>query len=59
VPTGAEVVSPESLEAAVLARVPKETETLNRRAFQEGVRAAEEIQKSLVFEEPSDDRDQI
>jgi len=59
VPTGAGVVSSESLEAAVLARVPKETETLNRRAFQEGLKAAEEIQKSLVFEEPSEDRDQV
>lgn len=58
-PAGAGVVSPESLEAAVLARVPKETETLNRRAFQEGLKAAQEIQKSLVFEEPSEDRDQI
>jgi 2-oxoglutarate ferredoxin oxidoreductase subunit gamma len=58
-PAGAGVVSPESLEAAVLARVPKETETLNRRAFEEGLKAAEAIQKSLVFEKPSEDRDQI
>jgi 2-oxoglutarate ferredoxin oxidoreductase subunit gamma len=58
-PTGAGVVSPEALEAAVLARLPKETETLNRRAFQEGSKTAEEIQKSPLFEEPSEDRDQI
>ena len=56
-PTGAGVVSPESLEAAVLTRVPKETEELNRRAFQEGLEAVKEIQKSLVVEEPSEDRD--
>jgi Pyruvate/2-oxoacid:ferredoxin oxidoreductase gamma subunit len=53
------VVSLKSLEAAVLSRVPKETETLNRRAFQEGLKAVEEIQKSLVFKEPSEDRDQV
>jgi 2-oxoglutarate ferredoxin oxidoreductase subunit gamma len=58
-PGGAGVVSPETLEAAVLARVPKETEELNQRAFQEGLKAAEQIQKTLVFEEPSEDRDQI
>jgi 2-oxoglutarate ferredoxin oxidoreductase subunit gamma len=58
-PAGAGVVSPESLEIAVLARVPKETETLNRRAFQEGLKAADEIQKSLISEVPSEDRDQI
>ena len=56
-PTGAGVVSPGSLEAAVLTRVPKETEDLNRRAFQEGLEAVKEIQKSLVVEEPSEDRD--
>jgi len=56
-PTGAGVVSPGSLEAAVLTRVPKETEELNRRAFQEGLEAVKEIQKSLVVEEPSEDRD--
>ena len=58
-PGGAGVVSPETLEAAVLARVPKETGELNQRAFQEGLKAAEQIQKTLVFEEPSEDRDQI
>ena len=58
-PAGAGVVSPESLEAAVLARVPKETEALNRRAFEGGLKAAAAIQKSLVFEKPSEDRDQI
>jgi len=54
-----DLVSPEALEAAVLARVPKETETLNRRAFQEGLKTAEKAQKSLISEEPSEDRDQI
>ncbi len=56
---GAGVVSPESLEAAVLARIPKGTAKLNKQAFEEGIRAAEEIQKTLVFEEPSEDSDQI
>jgi 2-oxoglutarate ferredoxin oxidoreductase subunit gamma len=54
-PAGAGVVSPESLEAAVLARVPKGTEKLNRLAFQEGIKAAEEIQKTLIFAESSED----
>lgn len=58
-PAGAGVVSQDSLEAAVLARVPKETAPMNRLAFQEGVRAAEEIQKNLIFEEPSEESDQI
>jgi 2-oxoglutarate ferredoxin oxidoreductase subunit gamma len=54
-PAGAGVVSPESLEAAALARVPKGTEKLNRLAFQEGFKAAEEIQKTLIFAESSED----
>lgn len=54
-PSGAGVVSPESLEAAVLARVPKGTEKLNQLAFQEGLKAAEEIQKTLIFAESSED----
>jgi 2-oxoglutarate ferredoxin oxidoreductase subunit gamma len=58
-PAGAGVVSPESLGAAVLARVPRETEKLNQLAFQEGLKAAAAIQKSLVFEPPQEDRDQI
>jgi 2-oxoglutarate ferredoxin oxidoreductase subunit gamma len=58
-PSGAGVVSPESLEAAALARVPKETEKLNQVAFQEGLKAVAAIQKSLVFEQPSEDKDQI
>ena len=56
-PAGAGVVSPESLEAAVLARVPKGTEKLNRLAFQEGFKAAQEIQKTLIFVESSEDRE--
>ena len=54
-PSGAGVVSPGSLEAAVLARVPKGTEKLNQLAFQEGLKAAEEIQKTLIFAESSED----
>jgi 2-oxoglutarate ferredoxin oxidoreductase subunit gamma len=58
-PQGTGVVSLEAMEAAVMARIPKGTEKLNKLAFDEGVKAAEEIQKSLVFEEPSEDSDQI
>lgn len=58
-PAGAGVVSLESIEGAVMARIPKGTEELNRRAFQEGVGAAEEILKTLVFEEPAEDHDQV
>ena len=58
-PAGAEILSMESLEAAVLARIPKGTEKLNQTAFAEGVKAAEETMKSLVFEEPSEDHDQV
>ena len=59
VPAGAGVVSLESMEAAVMARIPKGTEKLNRVAFEEGIRTAEEILKNLVFEEPSEEQDQI
>lgn len=58
-PGGAGIVSRESLEAAVLNRVPKETEKLNRLAFQQGLNAAGAIERNLVFEEPSEDRDSI
>ena len=58
-PQGAGVVSPESMESAVMARIPKGTEKQNKLAFDEGVKAAEEIQNTLVFEDPSDDSDQI
>lgn len=58
-PGGADLVSKESMETAVLARVPKEWVELNRKAFAEGVKAAQEIQKTLVFEEPSEESDQI
>jgi Pyruvate/2-oxoacid:ferredoxin oxidoreductase gamma subunit len=47
------------MEAAVMARIPKGTEKQNKMAFDEGVKAAEEIQKTLVFEQPSEDSDQI
>ncbi len=58
-PGGAGIVSSESLESAVLARIPKGTEKSNKLAFEEGIKAAETIQKNLVFEEPSEDHDQI
>jgi 2-oxoglutarate ferredoxin oxidoreductase subunit gamma len=58
-PAGAGVVSPESMEAAVLNRIPKGTEELNHMAFEEGIKAATEIRKTLVFVEPSEDHDQI
>ena len=47
------------MEAAVMARIPKGTEKQNKLAFEEGIKAAEEIQKTLVFVEPSADHDQI
>ncbi|MDI6753664.1 MAG: 2-oxoacid:acceptor oxidoreductase family protein [Thermodesulfobacteriota bacterium] len=58
-PAGAGIVSRESMEAAVMARIPPGTEKMNKLAFEEGIKAAEEIQKTLVFEEPSEDHDQI
>ena len=58
-PSGAGVINLESMEAAVMARIPKGTEKQNKVAFDEGVKAAEEIQKTLVFEEPEEDSDQI
>jgi len=58
-PYGAGVVSPESMEGAVLARIPKGTEKQNKLAFDEGIKAAEEIEKTLVFEQPSEDSDPI
>jgi 2-oxoglutarate ferredoxin oxidoreductase subunit gamma len=59
IPGGAGVVTQESMEAAVMARIPKGSEKQNKLAFEEGVKAAEEIQKSLVFAEPREDNDQI
>jgi len=58
-PTGTGAVSQEFLEAAAMARLPKETRNLNRLAFEEGIKSVEQIQKMLVFEEPSEDGDQI
>ncbi len=58
-PSGVGVVSREAMEAAVMDRIPKGTEKLNRVAFEEGVKAAAEIQKTLVFEEPSEETGQI
>ncbi len=59
IPGGAGVVTQESMEAAVMARIPKGTEKQNKLAFEEGIKAAEEIQKTLVFVEPREDSDQI
>jgi 2-oxoglutarate ferredoxin oxidoreductase subunit gamma len=59
IPAGAGVVTPESMEAAVMARIPKGTEKLNKLAFEEGIKAAEEIRKTLVFVERPEDQDQI
>jgi 2-oxoglutarate ferredoxin oxidoreductase subunit gamma len=58
-PAGQEIVSLESLQRAVLARIPPGTENLNRLAFEEGVKAAREILATLIFEEPREDSDQI
>jgi 2-oxoglutarate ferredoxin oxidoreductase subunit gamma len=59
IPEGAGVVTPESMEAAVMARIPKGTEKLNKLAFEAGIKAAEEIRKTLVFVERPEDHDQI
>lgn len=59
IPGGAGIVSTESMGAAVLARIPPGTEKLNKLAFAEGVKAAEGIQKDLIFVEPTEDSDQI
>ncbi|MGA2959069.1 MAG: 2-oxoacid:acceptor oxidoreductase family protein [Thermodesulfobacteriota bacterium] len=59
IPAGAGVVTKESMEAAVMARIPKGTEKLNKLAFEEGIKAIEEIQKTLVFVERPEDHDQI
>jgi 2-oxoglutarate ferredoxin oxidoreductase subunit gamma len=58
-PAGAGLVSQQSMEAAVMSRIPPGSEKLNKLAFEEGVKAAAEIQKTLVFEEPSEDSDQV
>jgi 2-oxoglutarate ferredoxin oxidoreductase subunit gamma len=52
-PDGFGLVSPASLEAAVLARVPKETIKKNQLAFQEGIQAAEMIRKNLDLNAPA------
>ncbi|MDY6838993.1 MAG: 2-oxoacid:acceptor oxidoreductase family protein [Thermodesulfobacteriota bacterium] len=38
-----EIVSPKALESAVMARAPKGTEEMNRRAFQAGIKAAQKV----------------
>lgn len=51
-------VSPKAIETAVLARVPKGTEKLNRDALQAGMKAAQKL-KSLTFPEaPSELEDE-
>jgi len=37
------VISPESMESAILSRVPKGTEDLNIKAFRAGIKAAQQI----------------
>ncbi len=59
IPAGAGVVTPESMEAAVMARIPKGTEKLNQLAFEEGIKAAEEIRETLAFVERPEEQDQI
>ena len=59
IPSGARVISSDSMEAAVMARIPKGTEKLNKLAFEEGIKAAEEIQKTVVLVEPAVESDQI
>ena len=46
-------------QMAFMARIPKGTEKLNQTAFAEGIKAAEEMVKTLVFEEPPEDHDQV
>lgn len=43
------IVSVRSIEAAVLARVPKGTEKLNRDALRAGISAAKRIEKTITF----------
>lgn len=42
-----DIISPKAMEAAVLARVPKGTETLNRDALRAGLAAAREFKESM------------
>ncbi len=58
-PGGDGLISTESMAAAVLDRIPRGTEELNKLAFAEGVKAAEEIQKNLLFVEPGEDSDKL
>jgi 2-oxoglutarate ferredoxin oxidoreductase subunit gamma len=58
-PGGAGIVSRESLETVVLSRVPKDFIEQNRSAFAEGIKAAEELEKTLVFEQLPADSDQV
>ncbi len=50
-----EAVSLEGLEAAVLARVPKGTEEMNRKALQAGIRAAREWKRDAPSPTPSEE----
>jgi 2-oxoglutarate ferredoxin oxidoreductase subunit gamma len=58
-PGGAGIVSRVSLETVVLSRVPKDFTEQNRSAFAEGIKAAEELEKTLVFEQLPADSDQV
>ena len=46
-----DIISPKDMEAAVLARVPKGTEKLNRDAFKAGVMAARKFKESIREED--------
>jgi len=48
------IVSPKSMELAVLARVPKGTEKLNKDALKAGIAAARRAKKWMVKEMPSE-----
>ncbi|MBI4496213.1 MAG: 2-oxoacid:acceptor oxidoreductase family protein [Deltaproteobacteria bacterium] len=58
-PAGAGIVSPVSLEAAVLNRLPKETEERNRLAFQEGTMAAAKVQLDRMIGEAPEESEQV
>ncbi len=51
-------VSPGAIEKAVLARVPKGTEKLNRDALQAGMKAAQKVKKLTFPEAPSEIEDE-
>jgi 2-oxoglutarate ferredoxin oxidoreductase subunit gamma len=52
------VVSPRAIESAVLSRVPKGTEKLNRDALKAGMAAASKVQKIAFPEIPKEHEDE-